>query len=285
MIQFGLIDNILSRWFGFQNAHIQHVPWRDRLVTVATDSDELKSLISRLRPVEEPSKPLLRLGPPSDGGYLVPDDLADLVACFSGGVGPQSGFEADLANRGIAVFLTDATVAGPAVQHERFTFERLNLGIEDTADEQTIDHWLAKYQPKGDILLQLDIEGHEWSTLIQASGESLLRCRILVIEFHNLELLFSKQFFNSIGRPVIQRLLRTHRVAHLHPNNCAGQLTIDGITLPTALEVTFLRRDRYVTPRPVTELPHPLDHPNADGDDIILAPIWLEGSPEVGNLH
>jgi hypothetical protein len=37
--------------------------------------------------------PLIRLGADGDGGYLVPDDLEDVAACFSPGVDDRASFE------------------------------------------------------------------------------------------------------------------------------------------------------------------------------------------------
>ena len=39
-------------------------------------------LIEEIRP-DTTDKPLIRLGSEADGGYLVPDDLEGIVACFS----------------------------------------------------------------------------------------------------------------------------------------------------------------------------------------------------------
>ena len=44
--------------------------------------DELQALLDRLHPVEMGPQ-LVRIGPRGDGGYLVPDDLGGIVACFS----------------------------------------------------------------------------------------------------------------------------------------------------------------------------------------------------------
>jgi hypothetical protein len=40
---------------------------------------------------------LIRLGGPHDGGYLVPNGLVGIQACFSPGVSKVSNFELDLA--------------------------------------------------------------------------------------------------------------------------------------------------------------------------------------------
>jgi len=41
--------------------------------------------------------------------------------------------------------------------------------------------------PQGDLILQMDIEGAEWSVLLNASEAILDRFRIVVLELHYLE--------------------------------------------------------------------------------------------------
>ena len=45
------------------------------------------------------TSPLLRLGSPADGGYLIPDYIPSSGLCLSPGVGDQSDFEEMLASR------------------------------------------------------------------------------------------------------------------------------------------------------------------------------------------
>ena len=56
----------------------------------------LHALLQALRPLD-PGIELIRIGPDSDGGYLVPDDLDGIRHAFSPGVSTESGFEAELA--------------------------------------------------------------------------------------------------------------------------------------------------------------------------------------------
>ena len=73
---------------------------------VATPRNDVESLIRRLHP-RMTDKGLIRLGPAGDGGYLVPDDLDGIEACFSPGVGDLVGFERDCLARGMRVFMAD----------------------------------------------------------------------------------------------------------------------------------------------------------------------------------
>jgi hypothetical protein len=113
-----------------------------------------------------PPVPLIRLGPDGDGGYLVPDDLAGINECFSPGVSGIAGFEEHCASRGMDVFLADASVDGPPVQHARFHFTPRYIGAFSGEHFLSLDDWVSSTAvPSGnDLLLQMDIEGYESSS-------------------------------------------------------------------------------------------------------------------------
>ena len=69
----------------------------------------LRRLLHRLHPRCD-DKELVRFGPMGDGGYLLPDDIGGIGACFSPGVSSISGFEKQCAELGIPVYLADASV-------------------------------------------------------------------------------------------------------------------------------------------------------------------------------
>lgn len=248
-----------------------------RFATRMTEESRVMELIRSLRPVKVPTR-LVRLGPPRDGGYLIPDDLEGLVACFSPGVERQSGFEVDCAEKGMEVYLADHSVAGPAEAHERFHFTRRHLGALTTAGSMTLDDWVNQSlaDPAGDLMLQIDVEGSEYEVFLAASDPLMGRFRIIVAEFHSLDQWWNEPFFNVASR-VFGKILQTHCCVHLHPNNHSGSVTHAGVTIPEVMEMTFLRRDRLEKLELVESLPHPLDRPNRDHPDVLLSPHWVGG--------
>ncbi len=146
--------------------------------------------------------PLIRLGADGDGGYLVPDDLADVAACFSPGVDNRATFESALIERGIPCFLADRSVDGPPFEHAMIDFERKFVGAVDDDGTLTVDRWVAEHAPgNSDLILQMDIEGAEWMVLLNCSPETLRRFRIIVMEAHDLERLIDKHAFPIIEEP------------------------------------------------------------------------------------
>jgi hypothetical protein len=251
---------------------------RNRFITVRSQLEELQGLVSSLHPRALPAG-LRRLGPPGDGGYLVPDDLEGLAACFSPGVSLISGFEKECAELGMQVFLADRSVDGPAESHERFRFVRKFVGVTTDENFMTLDDWVAGALPDrfSDLLLQIDIEGFEYETFLATSDALMRRFRIIVGEFHYLDQLWNKPFFRMASR-AFEKILQTHVCVHIHPNNCCGSLERWGLHLPRIAEFTFLRRDRTAGKDFATAFPHPLDCDNAPGRPPLPLPgCWFGG--------
>jgi hypothetical protein len=234
----------------------------------------LAGLLKALRPIDAGIE-LVRIGPDADGGYLVPDDLQGIAHAFSPGVSTESGFEVELADRGMQVFLADYSVAGPAVPHPRFVFDQRFVGCLTDERYITLDDWhAAKLGNDGaELLLQMDIEGAEYETLLAASPSLLRKFRIMVIEFHGLPQLWNEPFF-AIAARAFHKLLTTHAVVHIHPNNCCGSVRSAGLEIPRIAEFTLLRRDRMRAEEYRTTFPHPLDRPNVRKRALDLPACW-----------
>ena len=171
-----------------------------------TQTALLRALLQSMRPLD-PGIELIRIGPENDGGYLVPDDLDGIRHAFSPGVSNESGFEAQLADRGMQVFLADHSVDRPAVAHPRFVFDKRFVGCLTDERYITLDDWHADKlgaDSDAELLLQMDIEGAEYETLLAASPRLLGRFRIMVIEFHWLPQLWNEPFFADRGARVRQ---------------------------------------------------------------------------------
>jgi len=239
-----------------------------------TDSAQLRELLTELHPVAI-GVPLMRLGPDGDGGYLVPDDLGGIVACFSPGVDTVSGFEVDCADRGMRVFLADASVDAPAVDDARLHFSKRNVANVTDEHAMTIDDWMrdALGTGAGDLMMQMDIEGAEWSVLPDISPQLMSRFRVLVVELHHLGDLHIASAFTHMAA-VLRRILHTHVCMHIHPNNCGAVVTRHGIEIPDIMEFTFVRRDAVTVAGFVTEFPHPLDVDNVARPAVVLPAVW-----------
>ena len=228
--------------------------------------------LSMLRPVES-RVPLLRIGGPNDGGYLVPDDLEGIDGVFSPGVAETATFEEYFAKLGIPCWLLDASVDEPPVDHEHIQFEKKWLGAENSSDTVTLEEWVDKNLPdSGDLILQMDIENAEWEILDAVKVETLKKFRIIVIELHFLGNKLLKPHWASRLHSIFSKLTKNHSVVHFHPNNCCGEVAVSGRLVPVVAEVTLVRRDRNIAENRFAILPHPLDSSNTE--NVALGSPW-----------
>ena len=246
-------------------------------ISKMSPSHEVQKIVELLKP-NDCGIELIRLGSDNDGGYLVLDDLGGIVCCFSAGVGDNSSFELDCLNKNIPSFLADYSVDAPPVELASCTFSKKFIGTVNNDRFMTLDRWVARSpipEHDSELILQMDIEGAEYETLLATTDETLMRFRIMVVEFHNLESLRDKRFCRIV-LSVLCKIRENFEIVHIHPNNSGGSRSIRKVKFPQIIEATFLRKDRVKSLSPVKRLPHPLDRPNLPREaDISLPSSWL----------
>lgn len=238
---------------------------------------EFLEIVDLLKPVRT-IHGLIRIGGSHDGGYLVPDDLSGVVACLSPGVSDCVEFEQELIQYGICSHLADWSVDAPKDLPPSCSFTKKHIGPFNDSRTMTIESWIKDVDlDHGDLMLQMDIEGAEYATLLNMSDSVLERLRIIVVEFHFMDRLFDP-YFRSVVYPCLKRLHKRFAVVHIHPNNACGVVRLQGLDIPRMLEITYLRRDRVGTYDPATEFPHSLDRPCVAGPELHLPRYWFQGS-------
>jgi len=262
---------------GLQNYFVSVMYRTGIAIGKRTDVADIRRLVARLHPIIS-AAPLIRLGCDDDGGYLVPDDLDGITACFSPG-GNRASFESSLIAVGIRCHLADLSGDTNPLPPGQSTFIQKNVGVINDLEHVTVDQWVAEFEPgDSDLLLQMDIEGAEWSSVLRMSDITLQRFRIIVLECHDLERLMERHSFITIS-DVFDRLLSTHYIVHIHPNNWSGTVRAKDIVIPRAIELTFVRKDRITQVLPARSFPHVLDRPNtARFRDVPLPDSWYESS-------
>ena len=239
--------------------------------------EKIKAFIRKVKPVQT-NLPLIRLGGERDGGYLVPDDLAGISACFSAGVGGVYTFEKNCFDLGMEVFMADKSVKKPERIPSEYHFLPKFIGHYNDDEFITINDWVRQNTKEtySDLLLQMDIEGAEYHSLLNLSDSTLQRFRVIVIEFHSFRALWNGHFLN-LANAVFSKLLQHHTCVHIHPNNYFPPIDKGGIHIPPLMEFTFLRNDRISERSPAVQFPHPLDRQNvSQKEDYPLPDIWFK---------
>jgi len=237
---------------------------------------EILDFIKILRPYSTEHK-LIRLGGNHDGGYLVPDDLNNIKFNLSPGVGSRFHFELDLLKRGIPSYMCDASVDSISAELAGCIFVKKNIGSINKKDQISINDWIESINLDKDqnLMMQMDIEGMEYETILSLSKKNLDSFRIIIMEFHNLREIKNKFFFKTVIA-TFEKLLENFIICHIHPNNSCGINYISNVAIPNAIEISFIRKDRVTKKMHTKDFPHPLDQPSVkDLKEIFLPKIWF----------
>jgi hypothetical protein len=251
---------------------------RGIVIEKAAKSSEVEIFIKRFRE-NYVSVNLTRIGGEGDGGYLMPNVLESVSHCFSPGVNDIAHFEAELSkDYGIKSFLADASVSKAPLVDENFQFIKKFLGSRTHGDFVTLSDWMAASLDgsERELVLQMDIEGGEYDVLTFESEATLSRFSVMAFEFHSLQSLFDRNFLKMITA-IFEKIYKNFSVCHVHPNNCCGIASLNGVSVPKVIEVTFVRNDvvkQFLNDSNVS-LPHDLDRKNvSDRADIMMPDPW-----------
>lgn len=200
-----------------------------------------------------------------------------MTACFSPGVSTEIHLEKELAHRGIRSFMADYSIKSLPIQNPLFDFEKKYVGLKPSETHMTLEEWVnRKTTGDTDMILQMDIEGEEYDVIFDTSNELLKKFRIIVIEFHKLDILLDKYGFQIINT-AFNKLLKNFRVVHIHPNNTVAPIKYRDYEFPPFMEFTFLRKDRIHNWSYTENFPHALDSVNVPTKpDFPLPNCWYK---------
>ena len=221
------------------------------------EEKEIAWFFDALKPIAV--KNLVRIGGDSDGGYVVPKVLDGVKYCFSPGVDKVCTFEKELSLKyDILSHLADNSVDSPPDELKGFVFLKKYIATYSDEHNIEINTWFGLVDKSEEFILQMDIEGDEYSTLLATTRENLDRARVIVLELHYLHLIFTISG-NKILKSFLKKLLENHTVVFLNPNN--NEETYDGLgfSMPSVLEITLVRNDYLELLNQPFTYPHPMN--------------------------
>jgi hypothetical protein len=225
---------------------------------------ELTELLRTLRPYQS-GIPLVRIGSQADGGYLLPDDFLGISRCISPGCAGLWGFEKQLwESHGIPSVICDRENMKPLDLPKEFSYVDAFIGFQDDTENVTLQSLVDSNceESENDLILQMDIEGSEYLSILATPQSTLKKFRIILLELHYLEDVNKEIYTQNIFRPFLQRITKDHTVVHFHPNNCCGTWKRGSLSFPRTIEITLLRNDRLKTRDVFATIPNSLDQPN-----------------------
>ena len=221
-----------------------------------------QALFEMLQPVVLSNCQLERFGEAHDGGYLMCGNLLEQVqAGYSYGISGYDQWGCDISTkRKVTVHQYDCfDTTVPACPAGSTSFHAECVGDTARTEEgRPFDTIANQFARNGDsskrIVLKMDVEGAEWSSLLSAPDETLAQIDQMAVEFHGLE--------DRKSLAVVQRLKKFFEVAHIHFNNAS--CTVGMEPFPTwAYEVLFVsKRLAVVDPSRKAVGLHPLDARN-----------------------
>ncbi|CAN2170738.1 Methyltransferase FkbM [Candidatus Nanopelagicaceae bacterium] len=237
----------------------------DHVLVPSVPLEKFAKFVRSISPVDN-GHHLRRMGPPSDGSYLLPDDLREIALNISPGVGKTFQFEKALLDEfQIPSIMLDASVESPINLPKeiefvaKFVFPQNNSG-EGISINELVTLATVKLGDEADFMLQMDIEGAEYEILKYIKTQDLLRFRILAIEFHDMELWVQNAFYSRTVDPIFSKLLEYFDVVHSRSHNSSHTFYYKGFFIPSALELTFHRKDRSSSQNGFRQLPSVLDY-------------------------
>lgn len=259
-----------------QTASLNYLGFAVQKKISTTNLDNFFSLV-KVKPI---GTKLIRLGGENDGGYIVPDDLSGIEECFSPGVFDITTFEDELVSRNIKCYLCDNTVESLSIKNSLIDFEKKHIGGINSNEYMRFDDWVEKKSTSNsDLILQMDIEGAEYLAILDTNITLLKRFRILIIEFHGLNAIYSPMGFDLIFA-AFEKISSEFTLVHAHPNNCGPIMGPKGYQTTKIMEMTFLRNDR-VNIKGSLKFPNELDRPNVTtNSEITLPSNWYKEADE-----
>lgn len=240
------------------------------------------SVLRLMAPVSVVGFSKCRVGASNDGGYVMLDDLRPVEIAYSLGIGPDVSWDLDMAERSVDIYQYDHTVAATPVTHPRFRHFQIGITHDDSLspDLNRLDTILRRngHAQRRDMVLKIDIEGHEWDALDALDDAVLGQFRQIVAEFHGLQLLGMPQFRQRAHR-LFSRLRQQFEVIHVHGNNFSGMPDVDGIPVPDCIEVSLVRKDLYSFAPSAEVFPGQLDLANDSSRPDLALGSFQCGAP------
>jgi hypothetical protein len=190
---------------------------RDAASTGLTPKHEVLDLLARLQP-QDNGHSLIRVGGSGDGGYLIPNDMEGITELFSPGSNKLSSFEREAADFWeIKSYICDSLEEQPTDLSTFQDFTDAWVGPYTDGEKYiSLAQWIEeKSQSSGDLMLQMDIEGAEFQTLLAVPTSLMKRFRIIVIELHFLEALKNRWAFEQIYKLFFNKLQTQEDHCHL----------------------------------------------------------------------
>ena len=205
------------------------------------EPDKLFCIYSLIYPKRVIGKNKILLGEKSDGCYVLLDDFENIKIAYSFGISNMIQFDAELAKRGIDVYMYDHTIDSLPYNNTKFHFSKIGIcgNNERTEFLKTLEDLikLNGHTSEKNMLLKIDVEGGEWNPFNELNEDILRQFKYIVIEYHFFDPLKEELYYN-----VIKKVHKSHQAFHFR---CHQRENISPIRnrICRYLEVSYIIRE------------------------------------------
>lgn len=185
----------------------------------------------------------IRIGNKSDGGYILLNDLNNIKIGYSFGISREISFDKELADNNIDVFMYDHTINKLPFKNSKFHWKKIGLtGIKNNkSNMKTLSELIKEngHSNETNMILKMDIESYEWDVFKNLPINNLRQFKYIVGEFH----FFSSNHLKYYN--ILKKLIETHQIFHIHCNNCGRITTLNGYSICSHMEISFIQKEGY----------------------------------------
>ena len=217
---------------------------------------------------------LVRIGGNKDGGYVLAKPYSERKIAYSFGISNNVDWDMLMAKEGYQIYQYDHTINKLPQKHVNFHWHKMGVtGIGFETDElKSLSHILRQngHEHETGMLLKMDVEGAEYQVFSTEDISVLRQFDQIVLELHNI-FKFPNNYRQNL---TFAKLLETHKMVHVHGNNCGKADFYGGLITPDVIGCTFLLKDKYEFEESDKVLPSELDYPNNPTRPEILLGLW-----------
>ena len=207
------------------------------------DPDEELCLYQFLCPKEVINKTRVLMGYKGDGSYVMLDDFDNNTIAYSIGINKEIKFDKALADKGIDVFMYEYKIEHLPYKHEKFHWKKIRMGVntEKTKNIQSLSDMIKDngHLHEKNMILKIDVEGHEWNSLNALSEEVLKQFKYILVEYHFFKI--DLQLFYN----VLKKIHETHQVFYVHCSENSNIITFTNNRICETIEVSYVIRDGH----------------------------------------
>ena len=239
------------------------------------DPDSQLCIYHLIAPKQVRGKERILVGEKSDGCYVLLNDFANIKIAYSFGVGPFIQFDKELADKGIDVYMYDHTVNSLPYNHEKFHWKKIGITRKNKTNNvlKSLDELIIEngHSSENNMILKMDIEYHEWESLVDVSEKILSQFKYIVLELHfNDE---KEANINLLYYNVLKNIHKTHQCFYIHCANRYKVVKFGNNRICKFMEISYVIRkdyefDKDLTVYPIKEFDFALNAPNMEEVNI-----------------